>query len=137
MQPWEEVQFCKAIISSHEELDLVAWVQEERQGRLIYRADIGGQEVTVWREASGQLARDSVHYTWIAEDQIDQLHRLLRARGFTGTRTDETTPIKHVVTFQQGEARLVIRASQREYLTLRLLAVLADSFLSDCRFGPT
>jgi hypothetical protein len=137
MQPWEAVQFCKAIVSSHEELDLVAWKQEERQGRLIYRADICGQEVTVWREASGQLAWDSVHYTWIAEDQIDQLHQLLKARGFTGTRTDETTPTKHVVTFQQGQERLVIRASQREYLTLRLLAVLADDFMSHYRFGTT
>ncbi|SRR6266700_16209 len=42
MQPWEAVQFCKAIVSSHEELDLVAWIREERQGRLIYRADICG-----------------------------------------------------------------------------------------------
>jgi hypothetical protein len=137
MQPWEAAQFCEAMVLSHGVLDLATWVQEERQGHLVYRTDIQNREVTVWREANGQLVWDFVHPQWIAESQIDQFHALLKARGFTGTRTDETTPPRHLVTFQQGQRRLVLHTSQREYKTRAWLAMLADTFLSDYGFGET
>ena len=61
MQQWEATQFCEALVISPEGLDLAAWVQEERQGHLVYRTDINTREVTVWREKNGQRIWDSVH----------------------------------------------------------------------------
>jgi hypothetical protein len=76
-----------------------------------------------------------VHSHWLAEHQVDQLHALLKARGFTGTRTDETRQASHLVTFEQGKARLVMHAARNASKPLWWLTMMADDVLRDASLG--
>jgi len=63
------------------------------------------------------------------EHQIDQLHELLKARGVTSTRTDDSTR-HHVVIFQQGDQRLEVHASRAEPQTDAQLLAIAQCFMA-------
>lgn len=111
-------------------LDLAAWVQEEREGHLAYTTQFDTVDLAVWRDERGQLAWASIHPRWIPEHQIDQLHELLKARGFTGTRRDDYTRY-HIVVFQQGEQRLEVHATRAEPQTSARLEAVASVFVDD------
>jgi len=87
-------------------------------------------DIPVWRDEQGKIAWTTLHPYWMPEDQIDQLHELLKARGFTGTRHDDYTE-HHTVIFQQGELQLLVRASRAEPKTRKQLEAKADVFMDD------
>jgi hypothetical protein len=128
MQPWE-LELLKEKTGLFA-LDLAAWTQEEWEGHPAYRTQIDNCDVAVWRGEQGEIAWTTLHPVWMPENQIDQLHELLKARGFTGARHDDYTK-HHMVIFQQGELQLVVRASRAEPKTRKQLEAKADVFMDD------
>jgi hypothetical protein len=128
MQPHELACFKADTCLSQMTLDIAAWQQEEREGHLAYVTQIDTLDIAVWRDANGQLAWTCIHPYWMPEEQINQLHELLKERGFTGTRRDDYTR-HHVALFQQGELRLEVHASRAEPKTPKQLVAITENFM--------
>ena len=118
------------ILIDQQDLEMAAWVADERDGHAGYCGQLAVLEVFVWRDAGGELHWEATYPHYLAQEMLEPLDALLRARGFRGRRRDD--PVHHRVIFETEDGRkLDVRLQQHAQTSGGELQSLVAVFLGE------